>query len=213
MSIAALLFLACSKPPVVDLVDPSEGAAGAEIQILGSEFTPDASATLGGQPVEGLVVRGVVVLSGTVPAGLEAGPHDLVVTTAGGSGKKGGAYTVKVQQALDAGVPCGGGFTAFSQLSMAREVMVIDKHYKAGPNGEEGKRDTVRLPFKDIASIAYQEAKVTQEGEERTCSAIWVVTKSGDRHLFDDDTTENLQQRANEIAVGIQKPIDVTRAE
>ncbi len=213
MSVAALLLLACSKPPVVDLVDPSEGPPGAAIQILGSEFTPDARATLGGQPIEGFVVRGVVALSGTVPAGLEAGPQELVVTTAAGTVTKPGAYTVKVQQAAEAGVPCAGEFTAFSQLSMAREVMVIDKHYKEGPDGEEGKRDTVRLPFREIASIAYEEAKVTEQGEERICSAIWVVTKSGDRHLFDDDTVENLQRRANEIAVGIQKPIEVTRAE
>ena len=49
------------------------------------------------------------------------------------------------------------------------------------------------------------------KGEDETCSAIWVVTKSGDRHLFDDDTEQNLQQRANEIAVGLQKPIKVIR--
>ena len=213
MSVAALLLLACSKPPVIDLVDPASGAAGTPIQILGSEFTPDTTATLGGQPVSDLAVRGVVALSGTVPEGLEAGPHDLVVTAAAGTATLAGAFAVQVQSQADAGVPCAGDFTAFSQLSMAREVMVIDKHFKKRDGEEEGKRDTVRLSFRDIARIEYQEAKVTEEGEERICSAIWVVTKSGDRHLFDDDTSENLQPRANEIAVGLQKPIEVTRAE
>ncbi len=213
MSVATLLLLACSKPPVIDLMDPATGSAGDAVQILGSEFTAETTATLGGQPIADLVVKGPVALGGTVPAGLGDGAHELVVTTPAGSATRAGAFTVKVQAQADAGVPCAGEFTAFSQLSLAREVMVIDKHFKKQPGEEEGKRDTVRLPFRDIARIVYQEAKVTDEGEERVCSAIWVETRSGDRHLFDDDTTENLQARANEIAVGIQKPLDVVRAE
>ena len=126
MTVSTLLLLACSKPPVIDLVDPAEGASGTPIRIVGAEFAPDASATLGGQPVEDLVVMGVVAMKGVVPQGLSGGAHDLVVTTAAGSSTKAGAFTVKIQQTLEAGVPCAGGFTAYSQLSMAREVLVVD---------------------------------------------------------------------------------------
>lgn len=209
MTVSALLLLACSKPPVVEMVDPAEGPPGTVLHILGSGFTPDATATLGGQPVADLQVQGIVAMQGSVPAGLAAGPQDLVVTTAAGTAT--GGFTVVVPDTAAAGIPCAGSFTAFSQLSMAREVMVIDKHFKKLPGQVEGQRDTVRLPFRDIAHIAYQETPVTQDGEQKTCSAIWVETKSGERHLFDDDTDENLQQRANEIAVGIQKPIEVIR--
>jgi hypothetical protein len=213
MTISALLLLACSKPPTIDLVEPSTGPPEVAIQILGAEFTADTTAILGGEPLGDLVVQGVMSLQATVPSGLAPGPHDLVVTTPAGSVTQTGAYTVRVQDSADAGKPCAGVFTAYSQLSMARELMVIDKHFKKQPGEEEGRRVTVRLDFRDIARIEYEEVTVQVKGSDATCSAIWVVTKSGDRHLFDDDTQENLRNRANEIAVGIQKPIDVVTAD
>ncbi len=45
--------------------------------------------------------------------------------------------------------------------------------------------------------------------DDGTCSAIFLRMKNGDVHLFDDDTEEDLLERAQEMAGGMQKPIDI----
>ena len=206
MFIAMLLAACGGDPPTVDLVDPAKGEAGAEIRIVGGGFTDSATATLGGVAVAELTFRGAATLDGVVPAGLAPGPHDLVVTSGEQSVTLAGAFTAITLDAQDVGAPCAGEFTAYSQLSTAREQFVIQRHYKKN-KGKDVAPEVARIAFRDVARVEYQEA-VLEGGPDdgKTCSAIWVVEKSGARHLFDDDTEENLQARANEIAVGVQKP-------
>ncbi len=213
MLVASLFLIGfgCQTPPLVDGVSPKQGPPGTGIAIVGANFTPETTATLGGEPVSDLEVKGVAGMTGTVPESLDGGPAVLVVTTAGGTASLAGAFTVRVQAPESVGVPCAGEFTAFSQLAMGRNTIVIDKHYKPGPNQEEGEREVVRLNFREVERIEYVETPVPGE-EGAICSAIYVVTKAGERHLFDDDSVENLQARANEIAVGLQKPIEVVRS-
>ncbi len=211
MLLSSLFVLACQSPPVVEGVSPGQGPPGTKIAIVGDRFEPGTTATLGGQPISDLVVQGVMGMKGTVPADLDQGPAALVVTGPGGETTRDGAFTVRVQSAAQAGVPCAGAFTAYSQLAMARNTVVIDKRYEPAPNEEEGEREVVRINFRDVAGIEYVETPV--EGQEGVvCSAIYVVTRAGEKHLFDDDTMENLQARANEIALGLQRPIEVVQA-
>jgi hypothetical protein len=69
MSALALLLLACGGPaPTLDGVNPAEGPPGASVKVLGANFDPAATATLGGAPLEDLTVRGPVLIEGKVPA-------------------------------------------------------------------------------------------------------------------------------------------------
>ncbi len=203
MPTSLLLLLACAaEPPAVDAVSPEQGEAGATLQIVGSHLTGATGATLGGQPLSGFKVLGAVGVQGTVPDGLSPGAHDLVLTAADGATVTvTGAFTVLSAEAEDIGAPCAGDFTAYSTITANQETIVIDRRYK----GDKEKNHVARIPFKEVERIEYEEVEV--DGE--VCSAIWIATDDNKRHLFDDDTEIKLRKRAQEIAVGIQKPIEV----
>lgn len=190
-----------SPPPAVDAVSPTSGKAGETVRVVGENFADGAAVTVGGQPLGALVVRGAATIEGTVPEGLSPGAHDVVVTQGEQSVTAAGAFTVIGAQPVDVGVPCAGEFTAYSTVVTAQEKFVIDRRYK----GDESKNTVERIPFREVEGIQYEE--VDFEGE--VCAAIWIVTGDGRRHLFDDDTEVRLKKRAQEIAVGVGKPIDV----
>jgi len=201
------LLIACTAaPPTVDAVTPEVGAPGETVRVVGSNFAEGITATLGGQPLENLVVH-AATLEGVVPAGLAPGAHELVVTDAGGQAVTvAEAYTVKGGEPVSLGVPCAGEFTAYSTIVTNQKQFVIDRRYK----GDDSKNVVERLAFRDITGIQYEEVRMTggkDDGE--ICSAIWVTTKDDKRHLFDDDTEVRLRKRAQEIAVGVQKPFDI----
>ncbi|MBK7761219.1 MAG: IPT/TIG domain-containing protein [Deltaproteobacteria bacterium] len=201
MSALMLLILACGGPaPTVDGVTPTEGPPGAQVKVLGANFDPAATATLGGAPLTSLTVRGPVLIEANVPDGLSAGPLDLVVTNPDGqSVSLAGAYTVKLAEAL---VPCGGGYTAFSAVATDSGTVKIDKHYKE----PKGKIEQVSVPIADLDAIEYS---ATAQPDGRVCSAIVLRTKAGERHLFDDDLDSSLKDRAAELAQGLGKKLDV----
>jgi len=201
------LLIACTAaPPTVDAVSPDVGSPGDTIRVVGSDFAEGVSATLGGQALEDLVVY-AATLEGAVPAGLAPGEHDLVVTGAGGQAiTLAGAFTVKGSEPLDLGVPCAGDFTAYSTIVTNQKQFVIDRRYK----GDDSKNVVARLAFKDITGIQYEEVRMEGGKDDgKICAAIWVTTKDDKRHLFDDDTEVRLRKRAQEIAVGVQKPFDI----
>lgn len=201
MSALALLVLACGGPaPTLDGVNPAEGPPGAAVKVLGANFDPAATATLGGSPLTDLTVRGPVLIEATVPAGLSAGPLDLVVTNPDGqSVTLPAAYTVKLAEAL---VPCGGAYTAFSAVATDSGTVKIDKHYKE----PKGKIEQVSVPIADLDAIEYS---ATAQPSGQVCSAIVLRTKSGERHLFDDDLDASLKDRAAELAQGLGKKLDI----
>jgi len=190
------LLLACSKPPTVSLVDPATGQSGDVVRVVGSNFVDGATVSLGGQPMSGVEVLGSAALEATVPAGLE-GQLELVVTLPDGTSAS-GAFTVAVPQVADVGEPCAGPYTAFSQLALGRDLVV----YKE----PKDKRETLRLAVGDVERVEFGRYVWEDDG---TCSAIFLRMKNGDVHLFDDDTEEDLLERAQEMAGGMQKPIDI----
>ncbi len=202
MLMMSLIALGCSSPPpAVDAVSPASGGAGEAVRIVGENFAEGAAVTLGGKPLGGLVVRGSATIEGTVPEGLSPGPQDVVVTLGGQSVSAPGAFTVTGAEPVDIGVPCAGEFTAYSTVVTAQERFVIDRRYK----GDASKNTVDRIPFREVARIEYEELPF----EGGVCAAIWVKTRDGVRHLFDDDTEVRLRKRAQEIAVGVGRPIEV----
>ena len=199
-----LALLACGEPPpVVELVNPNNGIAGATVKIIGSEFRDGTTATLGGAPMTDLNVRGATLMEATVPAEAPAGAADLVVTSPEGQVVTlPGGFTVAAP--ADDGEPCAGPFTAYSQLALGRDLVIIDKHYHDPPD----KRDTLRINVRDVAGIEFESVRM-DDGE--VCTAIFMRLKGGGRELFDDDTEEDLLPRAQQMANAMQKPIDVVR--
>ena len=196
-----LLVLACSKPPAVSSVDPAEGRAGDVVRVLGENFADGASVTLGGQPMGDVKVLGAIALEATVPEGAAEGAQDLVVTLPDGKSAQ-VSFTVTVPVVADAGEPCAGPYTAYSQLALGRDLVVIDRHYKE----PKDKRETLRLDVGDVERVQF--GRYVFE-DDAICTAIFVKMKNGDVHLFDDDLDEDLFERAQEMAQGMQKPIDI----
>lgn len=200
----SLALWACgAEPPQVDQLDPAAGAAGAAVRIVGERFTPDTTATLGGQPVPDLVVRGATLLEGRVPEGLAPGPQELVLSAGGAEvARKAAAYTVEAPPPADE--PCAGRYTAYSAVASDSQMIKIDRFYTG-----EDRRELIELPFRDITRIEYEELALA---DGRLCSVIFVRTKDDRRYMFDDDTEEKLRARAQELAVGLGKDISVQEA-
>ncbi len=196
-----LLVLACSKPPAVSSVDPAEGRSGDAVRVLGENFVDGATVTLGGAPMADVKVLGAVALEAKVPEGVAEGAHQLIVTLPDG-GEASVSFTVTVPQVADAGEPCTGPYTAYSQLALGRDLVVIDRHYTE----PKGHRETLRLDVGDVERVEFGRYPFEDDG---TCTAIFVKMKNGDVHLFDDDLEEDLFKRAQEMAQGMQKPIDI----
>jgi hypothetical protein len=76
-------------PPSVTGVSPNAGplAGGQSISITGSNFTPDASVSVGGAGATGVVYNSATSIGATVPAapGGTEGQYDVLVTQASGS--------------------------------------------------------------------------------------------------------------------------------
>ncbi|MCB9766139.1 MAG: IPT/TIG domain-containing protein [Alphaproteobacteria bacterium] len=204
--LSALLLIACTAaPPTVDAVSPAEGQPGDAVKILGDQLVEGTTATLGGQPVDGLTVRGLTLMEGKVPAGLAPGPVELVVTAPDGqSARKAAAFEVKGAPKEE--VPCGGDYTAYSAVATDQQVIKLDRFYKKPKES----REVIELHFRDIEAIEYQ-ARVMDDGA--WCSAILIRMKDGGRYLFDDDHDVDLKDRAQEIAQGIGRGIDVLAEE
>jgi len=98
-----VVLLACAPPPVVESITPTQGPRDREVavEIAGRGFATGAAATLQG-PAFSVSLRvdtiagtadAAQTISGAVPAGIEAGSYDVVVTNPdGASARLGGGY-------------------------------------------------------------------------------------------------------------------------
>ena len=199
-----VLLIACgSAPPTVTSVDPSEGLPGASLKVFGEDFPAGASVALVLEdevvPISDASVRGPVLIEGTIPEGLSAGVWTVRVEADGVVGELATALTVTVPQVE---LPCGGKFKANTQLSLAREVVVIDRFY------DDGDRKTLRIPIPQIEQVEYELVKLD---DETLCGTIYMKKKDGTRVAFDDDTRLNLQPRAYKLGNVMNKPTVTTR--
>lgn len=200
----AVMMAACSSPPELRGVSPAEAVPGAEITVLGDRFAEGATAKLvpqGGGAAVGLAdaaVQGTVAIQGKVPADLKEGTYDVVVDVGGQATTLTGALQV-LGTAEDK--PCSGEYTANTQVSVPRKLVVVDRFMKSG------ERDTLKVDMDDITGV---EVERVVEGDT-VCSVIWMRKKDGTRFLFFYDDVVDLTQRAYKVANTMGKPAKVTR--
>lgn len=202
MLVSLLLFAACGAPaPTIDLMQPQTGGDGVEVKIVGDNFAQGSTATLGGVALESVNVRGVTLIEAVVPAGLSPGPHPLVVTGPDGSSVTvAGAF--ELVAALRDDVPCGGEYTSYSAIATDSGKIKLDRYFPK----EDNRREIIELPIRDVKAIEY-EARLQDDGT--LCSVIFVKMEDGNRYMFDDDTKVDLKKRAQDMAVGLGKRIQV----
>jgi len=95
-------------------------------------------------------------------------------------------------------VPCGGDYTANTQVSWVRKVIVVDRFYK------DGAREVLRTPFNDVTKIEIEAVP----HEKGTCSVVYILKTDGSRLRYAESLTEDLTARAYKFANELQKPVD-----
>jgi hypothetical protein len=65
------------------------------VVLIGSGFTPDATVTIGGLAMVGVVVVGETTITGRSPSALPVGIHDIECTTEWGSGVLASSFKVE----------------------------------------------------------------------------------------------------------------------
>ena len=203
-TLLVLGLMACSTPPKLTGVEPKEVPPGAAVTLMGEGFGDGATVQLvaSGAPagqLADLSVKGPVVLEGKVPDGTADGTYDLVLDVGGQAVTLPGALVVK---APFVDTPCGTEYTANTQFSIARKVVVIDRFYKSG------EKETVKTPFDAIERIEYE--LVEKEGGGY-CSVVYLKKTNGTRLRYADDDKQDLKSLAYKFANDMGKAIEVTR--
>jgi hypothetical protein len=203
MTFSLLTLIACSTPPTVSTIDPSETRPGAQVKILGADFVEGVEIQLvSGEtivPLADAQLRGPVLIEGTLPEDLPSGVYTVRLQF--------GEAIVSLEEALSITAPeveiaCGGEYTANTQLSLARKVVVIDRFYK------NKDRETLRIDFSAVEQVEYE---LVKRDDATLCSIIYIRQKDGTRVVFDDDTRVDLKERAYKIGSAIGKKVAVTR--
>ena len=195
-------LLACSSGPTVDGVEPSNVQTGGDLTIFGSGFSEQMNVALqhadGTQtPLENVQPSGAV-LKGQVPTSLKTAEYQVVLRTAGDVVVT--PLTVAVEAPVP-DVPCGGDYTANTQVSWVRKVIVVDRFYK------DGAREVVRTPFDEVEKIEV----VAVPHEKGTCSVVYIRKADGSRVRYAESLTEDLSARAYKFANELKKPVDTKR--
>jgi hypothetical protein len=201
MTSLLLLLLACSSAPKLTSAQPEELVPGAELTIMG-EALEGGSITLvgvGGPVAIPTTGSGSVVLLGTLPEELVPGSYDVVVDVGGVEATLTRAVMVKPLRSEE---PCSEEYTANTQLSLARKVVVVDRFWK------DGERETVRANIDEIERVEYE---LMRRKDGKLCSAVYMKRTDGTRLLFADDGKVDLKQRAYMLGRDMSKPVDVVR--
>ena len=197
-----LALSACASGPTIESVDPTTSIVGTSVSVFGTGFTEGTTLHLQNEkglrtPLESIEHSGLVVIRGQVPKTLEAGKYQYVVA-AGGAEAVSQSVTITVPEP---DIPCSGNYTANTQVSWARQVVVVDRFYK---NGE---RETLQTPFNDVASIEV----VSHPKDDKTCSAVFLNLTDGSRLRYAESLSEDLSQQAFKFANEMKKPITKTQ--
>jgi hypothetical protein len=100
--LALLGIAACSKSPTAPLptlkvtsIAPVTGSTtgGTPVTLIGTEFTADATVTIGGVPTTNVVVQGSTTMTAVVGSRATAGAGDVVVTAGGKTATLSNAFT------------------------------------------------------------------------------------------------------------------------
>lgn len=196
-------LFACSGGPTLDSFDPSEAEVGTQLTVFGSGFAPDSQvflvdATGNEAPLSDVTHGGVALMSGTIPKSLKSGSYQVMVRVDGASAVASDSLAVHVPPPE---VPCGGEYTANTQVSWAREMVVVDRFYK------DGTRQVIRTPFADISGVSVKAVP----HDKGTCSVVFILKSDGSSVRYAESLTEDLTARANKFANELKKPIQAER--
>lgn len=202
--LSLVLAVACSQPPAVSGVDPSEGLPGTELKVIGERFGDEVSLALaprggGEEVVLNVTSRTPIVLGATVPDAAPAGEYDLVVEVPGHQVRVTRGFTVR---AVPVDEPCGRLYTANTAINAITGEVIVDRFYR------DGKRETLRTKLTDIQQVEY-EREVLDDG--KVCSVVYLRKADGERFRFADDVKVDLKSRAYKLAQEIGKSVEVTR--
>lgn len=195
---------ACSSGPTVETVDPMKAETGTTLTVFGTGFSESSQLMLesaAGQrtAMENIQPGGSVVIKGDIPTHLETGTYGLVLVS-------GGQEVIAAGLAITApppDVPCGGNYTANTQVSWARKLIVVDRFYK------DGDREVLRTPFDEVEKVEIESVP----HEKGTCSVVYVRKKDGSRMRYAESLSEDLSARAYKFANELKKPVDVVKSE
>lgn len=196
-----VLLAACSGGPTVEQFDPTEAEAGMTLTVFGDGFEPSTTLMLENEAgervaMENLQPGGSVVLKGDVPKGLEAGSYRLVVVSGANAAVAARPFTLKATAPDE---PCGGDYTANTQVSLARKLIVVDRFYK------DGAREVMRTPFKEVTAVEIDAVKT----EKGVCSVVYIRKEDGTQLRYAESLTENLAARAYKFGNELNKPVNV----
>ena len=194
-----IFLLACAaEPPSASSISPSAGAIGTAVTISGTNFADGMTVQLGKQPLSSLAVVDASTVTGAVPEGLSPGPTNLIVTGADGRGMTlSKAFSVSAPEPAD---PCESDIQRMTHIPADGSLIKIDRHL---PGGEV---DRIQLTARELQAVEYEE---TRTGTDGICRAVYLRTRSDQRHLFDASNTEDLRWQAQRIAGGLGKPLEV----
>ena len=200
----SLLLLACNSGPQVTGLDRPEVHPGESFRLAGEGFSGEVNVFVKSGSMEPTRLEGVTLVDGTtvearVPAGLAVGSYRVGVRQEGVDVLFDGSLEVTP---VPDDQPCSGEYTANTQLSLARKLVVVDRFFRAG------ERETVRVELEDIDKIDY-ELQQLDSGER--CSAIFLHLADGRRIVFADDRAIELKDRAYKLGQDIGKRVEVTR--
>ena len=205
--LCALSLLGCETPtPLATGVDPGAGIPGAELTIKGEHFEAGTTATMAGQPLDGLQVIDAQTLRGKVPDNMPAGTVDLVVRSAGGQSTS-LAKAFVVESAAPPEHPCRSSEKRFTAIPPDGSVVKIDRHLADG-KVERSSFKTHKIAAVELRTIALPDDTPAAEGEPvPVCSTIWLVLEGepAQHVLFDADDKTELTRQAQKIAQGLGK--------
>lgn len=116
---------------------------------------------------------------------------------------------VFVEEQAPPSVNCDGAFTTNTRVSIPRGTVVIDRF-----EGHE-RTERITLQLAEITRLEHELQAVSlaplASGEERRCSAIFLVLADGRRILFDEDPVADLEPRARRLAETMSLPLEVVR--
>jgi hypothetical protein len=97
--------------------------------------------------------------------------------------------------------PCAGEYTANTQVSWVRKVIVIDRFYS------DGTREVLRTPFDEVEGIEIE----TVPHPGGVCSVVSIVKTDGSRLRYAESLSEDLTARAYKFANELHKTVAVKR--
>lgn len=199
-----LLLLACSSGPILTGIDDADLHPGQSFRLAGDGFEGSVEVFVAAEGIEPTRLEAVKLIDHTtvearIPPGLAVGTYRVGLRQ---DGRDVLLPTPLQVVPLPDDAPCNGEYTANTQLSLARELVVIDRFYRTS------ERETVRIELDDIDKIDYE---LQQLDDGTRCSAIFLHTKDGRRVVFADDTSVELKERAYKLGRDIERRVEVTR--